>query len=189
MQTEILKKIIVDAKAIVGENPQYPISVHVYLSMNKAIQLAKTLNADVEIVTIGTLLMDCEIGKAIKEGRIKDHVQLSLEKTRSLLDKYSELDKDVRLNIEKCVEQHHGVEKFHSIESEICCNADCYRFASTKGVALGIRYFRDYEFEELLTLLESKLVEKHNAITLDSCKKELDPQYPMLKEYFRLAKQ
>ena len=39
MQEDILQKIIVDAKVIADANPQYPISVHVYLSMNKAIEL------------------------------------------------------------------------------------------------------------------------------------------------------
>lgn len=187
MQEELLKIIAIEAKKISDSNPLYPITQHVYLTRDKGMELAEKLNGNKYIVEIGTYLMDCEIGKAIKEGRIQDHIQLSFQKAKELFDKYPELDSDIRTNLEQCILQHHGVLKFHSIEAEICCNADCYRFASLKGVALALRYFRDYEFLSLITLLSSKLEEKHSLMSLSICKAELEPQYPLIKELFNSA--
>jgi hypothetical protein len=187
MQEKLLNTIAIEAKKISDFNPLYPITQHVYLARDKGIELSEKLNGNRFIVEIGTYLMDCEIGTAIKEGRIQDHIQLSLQKAKELFDKYPELDSDIRTNLEQCILQHHGGLKFHSIEAEICCNADCYRFASLKGVALGLRYFRDYEFETLISLLSTKLEEKHSALTLNICIDELEPQYPIIKELFKSA--
>ncbi len=38
--------------------------------------LTKDLGANVDIVEAATLLMDCQIGQALKEGRLKDHVEM-----------------------------------------------------------------------------------------------------------------
>ncbi len=154
------------------EKTKMPIKLHVDLSCEVGKKLAEKLGASADIVEAGTLLMDCLIGKAIQENRLQDHVQMSLDKTNELLEESSLSEKE-KENIRHCVSQHHGAKKFYSLESEICCNADCYRFVSTKGIAYALRFLRDMPFDDLTSLLTKKFEEKSNALTLDVCKKEL----------------
>jgi len=39
--------------------------------------LAEKLKADKNVVLLGTLPMDCKLGQAFKERRLKDHTELS----------------------------------------------------------------------------------------------------------------
>lgn len=158
-----------------------PVKQHVDVSREKAIELAKEMQANIKIVEIGTLLMDCMIGEAAKAGKIDQHIEMSLEKTNELLDMIN-ISEDDKKNIRHCVKEHHGVSNFYSLESEICCNADCYRFTSIKGFVLGIRYLRDMPFKDLITLLDKKADEKWKVISIDSVKQELSPQYQAIKE-------
>jgi hypothetical protein len=166
-----------------------PILKHIDLATSKGILLAEELGADKEIVEIGTLLMDVKIGEAVSLGKISEHVAMSYDFSKELLSKYSEISEEEKKNIEACVLEHHGKEKFHSIESEICCNADCYRFCTAKGVSYVLRYFRDMEFEDLLTLISNKVEEKWNALSLDICKEELKPEYKTIKEFMKYLKE
>lgn len=164
------------------ERTGMPIKMHVDLSCEVGKNLAEKLGANVVIVEIGTLLMDCMIGQALQEGRLKDHVQMSLDKTNELLSNF-EIDEVTKENIRQCVVQHHGATTFHSIESEICCNADCYRFASIKGFNIANRFLRDMPYQDLIVLLENKLIEKEKALTLSECKVELLGQIELLHSY------
>jgi hypothetical protein len=90
----------------------------------------------------------------------------------------SEIDKVIH-----CVSEHHGIKNFYCLESEIVCNADCYRFVSIKGVIGGMRYTRDMDLEDLAKLYLNKAEEKWSALTFDICKNELRPQYKIIKEF------
>ena len=169
------------------EKTGMPLKLHVDQSCEVGRRLAKKLGANVEIVEMGTLLMDCLIGQALKEGRLKDHIKMSLEKANGLLEKSGLSDKD-KENIRHCITEHHGAEKFYSLESEICCNADCYRFASIKGFTYAIRYLRDMPFSDLIALLSDKLDEKWRLVSLDICKKELTSQHNIIKKMLREIK-
>ena len=147
-------------------------------------KLAKKLGANIDIVEAGTLLMDCMVGQAVNENRQKEHVQMGLEKTNELLEK-SSLSEEEKENIRHCVLEHHGVEKFYSTESEICCNADCYKFISIEGFIITTRYTREMPFGDLIKLLKNKLEKKWNAISLDIVKKELTPQHQALLEVLK----
>jgi len=160
-----------------------PSEMNINLSNAKGQWLAHKLGADKNIVLVGTLLMDCEIGRAMKEKRLNDHVELSVEKSRELLSEWKDLTEAERENIIACVKQHHGSEKFYSLESEICCNADCYRFASVEGVIGNIRSWQGLSLEEMVSLLSSKADEKYGALSLEVCKKELEPQYTIIKQF------
>lgn len=159
-----------------------PPKMHVDLSVLKGQELATKLGANLQIVEAGTLLMDCMIGQAIKEGRIRDHIEMSRAKTDKLLAA-SNLDPATQENIRHCVLEHHGVTKFYSLESEICCNADCYRFASIKGITIAIRYARDMSYEDLVALLGNKFEEKKAAMTLSVCKDELGQQIKTIQDW------
>lgn len=166
------------------EKTTMPLKLHIDLATEVGVKLAKELGANGQIVEAGTLLMDCLIGQALKENRLVDHVQMSLDKTNELLAQ-SSLTAEQKENIHHCVLEHHGVEKFYSIESEICANADCYRFISIKGFMYATRYLRKMPFNDLVELLSKKVDEKWSVLTINACKKELAPQHEVIKTYLR----
>jgi hypothetical protein len=126
--------------------------------------------------------MDCQLGIALKKKVLPKHVELGVKKTDELLSRYKDFDKRAKENVLACVREHHGVKNFHSLESEVCCNADCYRFASIPGFLGGLRYTRDMPLEDLVQLLSTKADEKWNSLSLSVCKKELKPQYELIKQ-------
>lgn len=150
------------------------------LSNRKGQELAGKLKANKDIVLLGTLLMDCMLGNALKEGRLQDHVEMSAIEADKLLTELKMPGQD-KENVMQCVRQHHGVKKFFSLESEICCNADCYRFASVEGLLGSIHHMRTMPVNELVKLFSVKADEKWNATTLDICRVELKPQYEAIK--------
>jgi hypothetical protein len=147
-------------------------------------RLAENLSADIKVVEAGCYLRDCMIGKAIREGRAKEHVEMSHEEGEKLIDEYK-LDPKIKKNILACIDEHHGVDNFYSIESEICCNSDCYNFVSLKGFMSSMRYLvlgKDMTFEEFVDFLESKVKEKEKLLTLDIVQTELEPQIEIIKD-------
>jgi len=165
-----------------AEKTNMPQQMHTDFVVKKGIELANKLGANIEVVEASMLLMDCLLGQASKEGKVKEHAQMALDKTNELLEK-SDLNDDIKENIRHCVLEHHSSDKFYSLESEICCNADCYRFASVKGFAIAFRYIRDMSFSDLITLLGNKFEEKKGALSLSICKDELEPEYLIISEW------
>lgn len=165
-----------------SEKTGMPIKQHIELSCAKAKELAQKLGGREDIVEAGTLLMDCVIGNAIKQGKVAEHIQMCLEKSNELLAG-ANLSDEVKENIRHCVLEHHGSNKFYSIESEICCNADCYRFASVPGFFLTVRFLRDMALEDFIKLLRTKFDEKRAALTMDICKKELEDDLRIIEKF------
>lgn len=165
------------------EQYEVPSSFLLDYANEKGQSLAQELKANKDIVLLGTLLMDCMLGVAVKEGNLPEHIEMSAKKAEELLSNIPELDKSERENVVACVRQHHGATKFFSLEAEMCCNADCYRFVSVKGALGGMVFGRGMELGELVALYSKKADEKWNALTLDICKKELEPQYKAIKEF------
>lgn len=157
------------------------------IAADAAVKLAKKLVANEDIVLIGVYLMDCMFEEAKKEDRVAKHVEMSLERAEVLLSASSISDED-KQNIRQCILQHHGAEKFHSTEAEICCNADCYRWASVKGVLAGTRAFYNMDFDEFLKFAEEKVDEKWNALTLDEAKNDVKDEVELLKKMIDFAK-
>ncbi|HEY4508971.1 MAG TPA: hypothetical protein VJC13_01660 [Candidatus Paceibacterota bacterium] len=161
------------------EKTGIPAKAQVDLAVEKGIELAKRLNVNVDIIEASTLLMDCMVGQAVKAKRLNDHVSMSLEKAKELLNQ-SSLSIKEKDNIYHCILEHHGVEKFYSLESEICCNADCYKFASMRGFVIALRYTRDMPLKDLVALLTQKVEEKWSIVSLQSVKDDLKDQYQMV---------
>jgi len=183
----ITQKLINLAKDFVYkdiEEYHTPSKFHVDYSIEKGQWLAKKLKADKNIVFLGTLLMDCKLGQAFKEGRLKDHVDISLKKSKQILSADKDITSRESVIVLECVKKHHGSLKFDSLEAEICCNADCYKFASVKGVIGGIANFRQMTVDDIVKLYSAKADEKWQALTLDICKKELEPEYKAIKNLF-----
>lgn len=171
------KKLAYDEVERIG----MPLKLHVDLACKVGKRLAKELGANADIVDAGTLLMDCMIGQAIKEEKLSEHVQMSLDKANELIEQ-SSLSNQEKENIRHCITEHHGVSKFHSLESEICANADCYRFTSTQGFIYAMRYLREMPFEDLIKLLRNKVDEKWGVLSLDICKNELESQHQIIDD-------
>jgi len=169
------------------ERTGMPLKFHVDLACEVGRRLAKELGADANIVEIGTLLMDCQIGQALIEGCLSDHIKMSHDKAEELL-KTTSLSSKNEENIRHCILEHHGADKFYSLESEICCNADCYRFTSVRGFSYAMRYMREMPFLDLIKLLESKLKEKWGLVSLDICKKELAHQHDLIENFLKELK-
>jgi len=185
-----MENFLVEAKKLAynetKKNGTPPIPI-INLSTEIGKRIAKELGASVEIVEAGTLLMDCALGQALKENRRAEHIKMSFDKAKKLLEKFS-LTEEEKENILHCILEHHGASKFYSLESEICCNADCYRFLSIKGFIFQVKYGRDMSFEDMTDLLKEKVDEKWNALSLDIPKKELKSQYKLIIEILKNLK-
>ena len=83
-----------------------PISVHFEISEKKALELADKLKADKRIVQIGVCLMDLKLGQALKENRLSEHIQMSIEASKEFLEKF-DLDRESTDKIINCIEAHH----------------------------------------------------------------------------------
>lgn len=182
-----MEEFLIEARNLAyseSEKTGTPVKLHIDLATEAGKRLAGELGANVEIVEAGTLLMDCALGEALKENKQKEHVRMSLEKANNLMDKYSlaEIDKE---NIRNCILQHHGAKEFYSLESEICCNADCYRFVSIQGFIFAVRYLREMPFDYLVNKLNEKVVEKWKNITLTRVRDELMADYSMILDILK----
>lgn len=181
----ITKSLIDDLiKFSTKQSEQYgvPSTFQLNLSKEKGQLLAHELKADKKVILLGTLLMDCMLGPAFKAGKMQEHVNMSISKADEILSKDSNITGEEKVNILKCVEQHHGAKKFFSLETEICSNADCYRFASVTGFLGSLAYGPNLPFEQRIKLLNDKADEKWNLITLETVRKELTPQYQLIKQ-------
>lgn len=130
--------------------------------------------------------MDVKLGQALKENRITEHVQMSVDATKEFLNKFKVSD-DEKNKILNCVEAHHAQVPFICKEAEMCCNADCYRFIHPRGVFvyLNILGRRFDNVDACLEQIEKKMEEKYSALSLDICKKELEEYYQIFKKFIK----
>lgn len=160
------------------------------LSLDMGIKLAETYKADVNIVKIAIAMMDSKLPEASYLKTPKKHIEMSSNVTKEILSDIDFLNEDIKENIIKCVEEHHGTKGFFSIESEVVANADCYKFVHPKGFLyyssmLGRRF---HDFDKEIEQLDFKLNEKHNTISLDIVKEELEPYYQFFQKAIDEAK-
>ncbi len=167
-----------------------PTLINFNISERKAVELAEKLNANKEVVLIGNSLMDLKLGQAKSEDRIKEHVKMSSDAAKDFLEK-SNLNQETKDKIINCVEAHHGTIPFNCIEAEICANADCYRFIHPKGFFAYLTFLGKTKdnFDDCLNQAEKKMDEKHNILSLDICKEELEEYYKTLKKFITESKQ
>ena len=156
---------------------------HYELSMEKGMELAERLNADVNLVKAGIALMDIKLGQAAKEGHQPQHVKYCVEFAEKLLKEMG-VEAPYYDTLINCVAAHHGAIPFDSLEAEIVANADCYRFIHPRGVmsfhATVIK--RGNEHDAALKAVEAKLDEKFGIMSLDLAKADLMGYYKMFKD-------
>ncbi len=162
---------------------------HYNLSIEKGIEIAKALKADVELVKCGIALMYIKLGEAMKLGKQSEHVKMSADFAKLILKENGVNEKDAELLL-NCVEAHHGKVAYKSLEAEICANADCYRFIHPQGVFTFIQTVtkRGKAQNEAIEMVLAKLEEKHDILSLPICKQELEPIYQEIKKMLLAAK-
>lgn len=161
------------------------------LALEHAVNLAKKYNANETVVRIAMNFMDSKLPEASKEGVPKEHIARALIVTKEYLDKVVDLSGEVRENIINCVAEHHGAKKYSSIESEICANADCYKFMSSRGIMAyaSILARRHNDLSAEWNKLEAKMDEKYNIVSMDEVREELEPIYLMFKDILNQARE
>ncbi len=156
---------------------------HFFLANAKGQELAEKLNADKNIVLLGTILMDFKLGQCLSKNRVADHIKESDDAAKSLLISLGCEERFVQ-KVTACIQSHHGQKTYPSLEAEICANADCYRFLSPAGFFNGFMLFcnRGLSIEECLKNVEAKVDEKRSIISLDICKAETEAYYQEMKD-------
>ena len=159
------------------------------ISLVKGQELSRKLGADAEIVYLGCCLMDIKLGECLEHGRVNEHIVESEKAASIFLDSY-DYPTEKKKKVLECIREHHGKEKFSSIESEICCNSDCYRFLVPAAIVDYITVLgeRKTSIPDLVKQVEFKVDEKWNALSLDICKKELKKNHELIKNFLNAAK-
>jgi len=157
-------------------------------AINVSIELGKKLKANLDVIKLGIRFMDAKLGEAVSLKKRNEHINMSLGFAMEFLTKYP-LSEDIKNKVFACIKEHHD-NKFSCIESEICANADCYKFLIPRNILKMFynMHQRGYNFEEILMMADEKADEKWNSLTLDICKKELEPNYYKIKKFLELAK-
>ena len=157
------------------------------ISLDKAIIIANNKNANINIVTLGSILADYKLGQALSKNRLVEHVKMSANAARDLLVSLGVSSEDLE-KIISCIEQHHWSSGWSNLESEIVANADCYRFLTPNGVIAFIKElsYRNMETKEIINYVLQKAEEKWNILSLAECKKELEQNYIALKSLFTI---
>jgi len=191
MELKKLIKLADDiAKREIKENG-LPTIIHYDLSNDMGVKISKKLDANEDIVAIGTRLMDLKLGLAFKEKRLSEHVAMSSEASKVFLtDNGISENSDIWNSIINCVEAHHGTIPYQSKEAEICANADCYRFLHPKGV---ISYFfsvvqRTGDLKKTIEQVENKMNEKMAIASIPFVVDELKEYFDTFKQYFSTLK-
>ena len=187
-----MKEIIEKAKKLALkeiEKNGLPIIEHFEITNQKGQELAEKSQGNKDIVLLGTMLMDLKLGECFKEGKLSEHVQKSSSEAKRFLKQFN-IDEETKNKIINCIEAHHKEIPFSCKEAEICANADCYRFLHPRGIfayftILGDRFD---EFSKVLDQVEYKMDEKERILTLDVCKKELEPYYKIFKDLIKEAR-
>jgi len=160
------------------------------LACMKGQEIATKLNADKDVVLLGTILMDLKLPECLKNGKLSEHVIESSKAAKVFLEGYDLRDDD-KLKILNCIEAHHKVVPFSCIESEICANADCYKFLHPRGFIAYAKILAVSDRGDLnyiINQIEYKIDEKYSILSLDLCKAELNEFYPMFKKILAEAK-
>jgi len=184
----ISSQLIEEAESLLRESVgryQRPPLALFELATLKGQELADQFDAQKDIVKLGSLFMDCVLPQAIAEGRVSEHISMSWDKASEMIGKYPEVSDEEKENIRHCVLEHHGVDSFYSLESEVCCNADCYKFLSVEGIMINIRGNSDLSTPDLMKLLSNKVDEKWSAISMSGVREDLAGQHDAIKEFLK----
>lgn len=155
------------------------------IALKEGKRLAKIYDANEEVVLISLALIDAKLPEAVRLGTPKEHTNMGILAANDILSKVVDMSDEMKINIIKCIEEHHGSDSYYSKESEVVANSDCYKFLSPKGIITYISILgrRLNDFEKEWDQLENKMDEKIKLLSLDVAKQELTPCYETFKKY------
>lgn len=156
--------------------------------INVALELGKKLNTNSDVIKLGARFTEIKLGQAITEKKKNEYVNMSLGFAMDFLTGYP-LSEEFKKKVFACIKEQNDTQ-FSCIEAEICSNALCYNFLTPKKI-LKLFYHlkqRGYNFDESFWFVSEKLEEKWNKLTLDLCKKDLEQNCKLIKEFLELAK-
>ena len=178
-----MKEIIEKAKEFAKKESGKAVRPLVSIANQAGQILAEKLNADKDIVMLGTLFMDIKRKQAVAENRLPQHIKMGAEAARDFLSQFDVSEEFVN-KVVNCVEAHHGCVPYSCIEAEIVANADCYKFLHPKGVLRYVCILNERlgDFKKAIEEVKAKLEEKYKTLSLDICKEELEPYYKQFKD-------
>lgn len=160
-------------------------TTHIYVAFEYGEKLAEYYHADKDIVAISLYLMDSKLKEAGKLGKKQEHANMASEFAKEFLKDYNLTDEEFN-KIINSIEAHHGKISFQCIEAEICANADCYRFIHPKGVFTYFSFLTTKLdcLEDQIKKAKAKLQEKHEILSLDKVREELEEYYQTFLKLF-----
>lgn len=175
--------LIEDIKKLAMEKVSEPKLLE--FSLEKGKELADYYNANQDIVHIGLCLMDIKLKEALALNKQSQHIKMAVDFAKEFLKEY-DISDDEKEDIINCIEAHHKTTPFKCVEAEICANADCYIFIHPIGVFTYMELLmkRGKSLNERISQLRSKLQEKHEIVSLDKVKNELEENYQMFLKIF-----
>lgn len=177
------QQLIEDIKKLAIENVSEPKLLE--FSLKKGQELADYYNANQDIVHIGLCMMDIKLKEALALNKQSEHIKMAVDFAKDFLKEYDISDNE-KEKIYNCIEAHHNKVPFKCTEAEICANADCYIFIHPIGIFTYMELLikREKSLEERTIQLRNKLEEKHQIISLDKVKEELEDNYQMFLKLF-----
>lgn len=160
------------------------------IANQKALELAKRLGADTEIVQLGSNLMDIKLQEARESGKTEAHIVMGIKASRDFLEK-TDLSEEKKKKVIECVAEHHSKSgKFSCLEAEICANADCYKFLSARGFFYYtmVQGKRNCTFNEAVMSTEKYFRKKLEILSLPECKAELEQDIKAILAFLEAAK-
>jgi hypothetical protein len=169
------------------ENKQFGIQKYLYTTAkNAGEKIAKHYKVDIDIIHLGTILMDIKLGKAKQENKLKEHTKMSHKTTANLLNKFKISSRDKKKILDG-VKYHHGTKKFPSLEAEIIANADCYKFLSLINIKKYLKTLKQRGLTKKQSIKQAqyKFNEKKRALSLAYCKKDLKFEIKKTENYLK----
>jgi len=158
---------------------------HVSVVADKAAQLAKRFDANVELSRAAGLLHDVA---DVKMPRSAHHEAESLKMARELLEQAGFTDAEIRLVVDDAIARHscHGEVRPHSLEGKVLATADALAHLQTDFYLQAIWFFAD---EMPLTDIKAWTLTKlerdfNNKILFEPVKAEARADYELLKQLF-----
>lgn len=167
------------------ERHQHPSRLNFDTANKIGQELAEKLGADKNMVLLGTILMDIKLGESFNTPVRRIHTKEGAVAVKLFLEDLKVSSKMIEKAVNS-IAAHHGDEKWICLEAEICANADCYRFLLPQNIIDHIKrnLERGKSFEEVIAFAHKKINEKYNILSLEVCKKELEPYYRIFNKLF-----
>jgi uncharacterized protein len=151
---------------------------HIKYVYEESINLAKNYNADIEIVSLGSLLHD--IALINKVGERKDHHINGEKIARKVLEEF-EYDKDKMDRVLKCVYNHRSSKNSESIEEICVADADILAHFDNIPMLFNSGYNRNnIDLNGIREWMKNVFEKDYNDLS-DVTKEQFNERYELIK--------